>query len=230
MIRISWLLVSYLAAAIVILAGPDQPEQAIDTEHSFLTVHVGKAGLLSAAAHEHWINAPIAGGTIAADGSTPAVRFTVDARRLSVRPEKGVSDKDRAEVQSNMQSKVLESNIYPDIVFRSTEVRRTGALVWGVSSRLDPAWGHKAGQRRRHSAKRRLCWHGSHQADGVWHSADQNRRRCRQGEGRAGNQLSGVHGVTLTRLQGRSTSRPRKPARSTLIYDLSFPAALFRFV
>ena len=26
MIRISWLLVSYLAAAIVILAGPDQPE------------------------------------------------------------------------------------------------------------------------------------------------------------------------------------------------------------
>jgi len=136
MIRISWLLVSHLAAAIVILAGPDQPEQAIDTERSSLTVHVGKAGLLSAAAHEHWVNAPIAGGTVAADGSTPAVRFTVDARRLSVRPEKGVTDKDRAEVQSNMQSKVLESNIYPDIVFRSTEVRRTGALVWGVSGDL----------------------------------------------------------------------------------------------
>ena len=92
MIRISWMLVSYLAAAIVILAGPDQPEQAIDTERSSLTVHVGKAGQLSAAAHEHWVNAPIAGG------------------------------------------------------------------------------------------------------------ADQDRRRCRQGEGRAGNQLSGVHGVTLTRL------------------------------
>jgi hypothetical protein len=136
MIRISWLLVSHLAAAIVILAGPDQPEQAIDTERSSLTVHVGKAGLLSGAAHEHWVDAPIAGGTIAADGSTPAVRFTVDARRLSVRPEKGVPDKDRAEVQSNMQSKVLESNIYPDIVFRSTEVRRTGALVWGVSGDL----------------------------------------------------------------------------------------------
>ena len=136
MIRISWLLVSYLAAAIVILAGPDQPEQAIDTERSSLTVHVGKAGLLSAAAHEHSVNAPIAGGTIAADGYTPAVRFTVDARRPSVRPEKGVTDKDRAEVQSNMQSKVLESNIYPDIVFRSTEVRRTGALVWGVSGDL----------------------------------------------------------------------------------------------
>ena len=136
MIRISWMLVSYLAAAIVILAGPDQPEQAIDTERSFLTVHVGKAGLLSAAAHEHWVNAPFAGGTIDADGAWPAVSFTVDARRLSVRPEKGVTDRDRAEVQSNMQSKVLESNMYPDIVSRSTEVRQTGALVWGVSGDL----------------------------------------------------------------------------------------------
>ena len=131
MIRISWLLVSYLAAAMVILAGPDQPEQAIDTERSCLTVHVGKAGLLSAAAHEHWVDAPIAGGTIDGDGARSAVWFTVDARKLSVRPEKGVPDKDRAEVQSNMQSKVLESSMYPDIVFRSTEVRRTGALVWG---------------------------------------------------------------------------------------------------
>jgi hypothetical protein len=136
MIRISWILVSYLAAAIVILAGPDQLEQAIDTERSSLTVHVGKAGLLSAAAHEHLVNAPIAGGTVTADGSTPAVWFSVDARRLSVRPEKDVPDKDRAEVQSNMQSKVLESNMYPDIVFRSTEARRTGVLVWRVSGDL----------------------------------------------------------------------------------------------
>ena len=134
--RISWMLVSYLTPAIVILAGPDQPEQAIDTERSFLTVHVGKAGLLSAAAHEHWVDAPIAGGTIDGDGARSAVWFTVDARKLSVRPEKGVPDKDRAEVQSNMQSKVLESSMYPDIVFRSTEVRRTGALVWGVSGDL----------------------------------------------------------------------------------------------
>ena len=93
MIRVSWMLFSNLAAAIVILAGPDQPEQAIDTERSSLTVHVGKAGLLSGAAHEHWVDAPIAGGTIAADGSTPAVRFTVDARRLSIRPERGALTK-----------------------------------------------------------------------------------------------------------------------------------------
>jgi hypothetical protein len=88
MIRISWILVSYFPA-IVILAGPDQPEQAIDIERSFLTVQLGKAGLLSAAAHEHLVNAPIAGGTMSADSSKPVVRFTVDARRLSLRPEKG---------------------------------------------------------------------------------------------------------------------------------------------
>jgi hypothetical protein len=80
------------SARFLLGAGPDQPEQAIDTERSSLTVHVGRAGLISAAAHKHCVNAPIAGG------------------------------------------------------------------------------------------------------------ADQDRRRCRQGEGRAGNQLSGVHGVTLTRL------------------------------
>jgi archaellum component FlaG (FlaF/FlaG flagellin family) len=49
MTRISWMLDSYLAAAIAILAGPDQPEQAIDTALRSLTVHVGKAGVLSAA-------------------------------------------------------------------------------------------------------------------------------------------------------------------------------------
>src|SRR5579862_9192967 len=172
MIRISWMLVSYLAAAIVIFAGPDQPEQAIDTERSCLTVHVGKAACsprprTSTGSMRQSQAEPL-------QPTTPAVRFTVDARRLSVRPEKGVTDKDRAEVQSKMQSKVLESNMYPDLVLRSTEVRRSGAVVWGVW-RLDPAWGHKAGQRRRHSAKRRLRWHGSHQADGVWHSADQDR-------------------------------------------------------
>jgi hypothetical protein len=44
MICISWMLVSYLAAAMVILASPDQPEQAIDTERSSLTVHSEKRG------------------------------------------------------------------------------------------------------------------------------------------------------------------------------------------
>jgi hypothetical protein len=136
MIRISWLLVSYLAAAIVVLAGPDQPEQAIDTERSSLTVHVGKAGLLSAAASRTL-------GQCADRRRNHRRRRRQASRMVHCRrtqaigkARKGVPNKDRAEVQSNMQSKVLESNIYPDIVFRSTEVRRTGALVWGVSGDL----------------------------------------------------------------------------------------------
>lgn len=198
MIRISWLLVSHLAAAIVNIRRSRSTGTSIDTERSCLTVHVGKAAC-SPRPRTSTGSMRRSQAEPSSASARPAVWFTVDARRLSIRPEKGVTDKDRAEVQSNMQSKVLESNMYPDIVFRSTEVRRTGAVVWGVW-RLDPAWGHKAVQRRRRSAKRRPRWHGSHQADGVWRSADQDRRRCCQGEGRAGNQLSGLHGVTLTRL------------------------------
>ena len=54
------MLVFYEAAAIVILAGSNQLKQVIGTESS-LTVHVVKAGLISAAAHEHGVDAPIAG-------------------------------------------------------------------------------------------------------------------------------------------------------------------------
>jgi len=183
MVRISWMLVSYLAAAVVILAGPDQPEQAIDTGRSSLTVHVGKAGLLSAAAHEHWVNAPIAGGAIAADGSTPAVRFAVDARRLSVRPDKGVrltktAPKCNPTCRPGPGIKCLSGHRFQ--INRGPANRRP--CMAGVRG-LDPAWGHKAGHRRSHPAKRRVCWRGSPQADGFWHSADQDRRRRCQGEG-----------------------------------------------
>ena len=108
MIRISWMLVSYLAAVIVILAGADPPERVIDTGRSSLRVHVGKAGLLSAAAHEHWVNAPIAGGTV--DTDAPASRMVHCRRTRAIgKARKRVTDKERAEMQSNMQSKVLES-------------------------------------------------------------------------------------------------------------------------
>jgi len=52
-------------------------------------------------------------------------------------PRQGVSDKDQAEVQSNMQSKVLESSRYPAIVFQSTQVRRNHERV-KVSGDLTP--------------------------------------------------------------------------------------------
>jgi polyisoprenoid-binding protein YceI len=136
MIRVHMMPVVFLGIALPLIAGPDQQEKAIDTQRSSLTVHVGKAGLLSAAAHEHWVNAPITGGSVDDSSATPGVRFTVDAHKLSVTAEKGVSEKDQAEVQSNMQSRVLESSTYPEIAFHSTQVLRTSRRVWRVSGEL----------------------------------------------------------------------------------------------
>ena len=49
----------FLLAASLWLVSADR---AIDTDHSTLKIHVGKAGFLSAAGHDHWVNAPFAGG------------------------------------------------------------------------------------------------------------------------------------------------------------------------
>ena len=77
-------------------------EKTIDTQRSSLTIHVGKAGLFSAAAHEHWVTAPFAKGSLNDGDSTLAVRFEVEARTLAVKPEKGLSERDHAEVQSTL--------------------------------------------------------------------------------------------------------------------------------
>jgi hypothetical protein len=121
--------------AAVLNAGSQEPTGEIDTLRSSITIHVGKAGLFAVAAHEHWVDAPMAGGTIDA-GATPSVEFRVDSRKLSIKPEAGVSDKDQAEVQANMQAKVLESAAYPEILFRSTQVRPNRDNAWKVSGEL----------------------------------------------------------------------------------------------
>ncbi len=53
-----------LCTAIVVAAPLMAQEKAIDTQRSTITIHVGKSGLLSGAAHDHTINAPISSGTI----------------------------------------------------------------------------------------------------------------------------------------------------------------------
>ena len=108
--------------------------RGIDSARSTITIHVGKAGLLSAAGHEHWVEAPIASGTL--NESEPQVEFTVAAARMQVKPDAKVSAKDEAEVQKNMQETVLESGRFPEIVFRSSRIEKGGAGEWKVAGQL----------------------------------------------------------------------------------------------
>ncbi len=109
-------------------------QRAIDTGKSALTVRVYKAGLLSAMGHNHEIAAPIAGGTV--DPTTRQVELHAHARAMQVR-DPGVSDKDRAEIQSTMLgSEVLDAERHPEIEFRSTGAEPLGAGSWRVRGNL----------------------------------------------------------------------------------------------
>lgn len=108
----------------------------IDTRHSSLTIHVGKAGLFAAGAHQHWIQAPVASGTVDDKGQSPAIRLLIKAAALTVSPNENISEKDRAEVESNMQNKVLESSKYPEIIFQSTRIEAGNHGRWSVTGEL----------------------------------------------------------------------------------------------
>jgi hypothetical protein len=103
---------------------------SFDTEKSVMTVKVFKSGFFSVFGHEHEVSAPIREGWFRVD--EPAVGLAVDARQLRVL-DKDVSDKDRAEIQETMSgSKVLDSQQFPEIRFRSTRVDRLGDGKWMV--------------------------------------------------------------------------------------------------
>lgn len=110
-------------------------ETPIDVEHSTIRIHVGKAGLFSAAGHEHWVTAPIAEGNL--EETPPGqISFRVEARRLTVEEDKSLSTEQQAEVQRTMQTQVLESEKYPEITFLSTSVQKTGENTWQVRGDL----------------------------------------------------------------------------------------------
>jgi polyisoprenoid-binding protein YceI len=95
-----------------------------NTPRSTITVHVHKAGLFSGFAHDHLITAPIASGTL--DAKAMTIQITVAAKQMKV-ADPGVSDKDRAEIQSTMLGpKVLDPDKYPEIRFQSSHVEKIG--------------------------------------------------------------------------------------------------------
>jgi polyisoprenoid-binding protein YceI len=120
--------------SIALWAADTTGSKAIDTAKSVMTVHVFKAGFFSAFGHEHEISAPIQHGSFSE--SNPSVELTVDARKLRV-VDKDVSDKDRAEIQETMLGpKVLDSEQFAEIRFRSTQVDRLGNGKWIVHGDL----------------------------------------------------------------------------------------------
>ena len=127
-------LASALLFALALWAADAAAAKTIDIDKSVMTVRVFKAGLFSAFGHEHEISAPIQQGSFT-EGN-PSVELTVDARKLRVM-DKDVSDKDRAEIQQTMLGpKVLDSEKYPEIRFRSTRVDRLGEDKWIVHGDL----------------------------------------------------------------------------------------------
>jgi hypothetical protein len=91
---------------------------------STITIHAHKAGLFSGFAHDHVITAPIASGTL--DAKAMTIQITVAAKQMKV-ADPGVSEKDRAEIQSTMLGpKVLDPDKYPEIRFQSTHVEKIG--------------------------------------------------------------------------------------------------------
>jgi len=118
----------------VATAADSAASRTIDTEKSVMTVRVFKAGLFSGFAHDHQISAPIQEGSF--DQANPSVQLKVDARKLRV-VDKDVSDKDRAEIQQTMLGpKVLDSERFPEIRFRSTRVEHITDRKWLVHGEL----------------------------------------------------------------------------------------------
>ena len=110
-------------------------DRAIDIQRSSITIHVGKAGLFSAAGHDHWINAPISSGTIR-ESPMAHVEFTVETAKMTVKPDPKVDAKTQSEIQKDMEEMTLETRKFPEIVFRSSRVEKLVEGQWKVEGEL----------------------------------------------------------------------------------------------
>jgi polyisoprenoid-binding protein YceI len=110
-------------------------QRAIDTQRSTITIHVGKSGLLSAAAHDHTIDAPISSGTIL-ESPSPHIEFTVETAKMTVEPDPKIDAKTQATIQKDMEETTLEAKKFPEIVFRSSRVEKLNNGQWKVDGDL----------------------------------------------------------------------------------------------
>jgi polyisoprenoid-binding protein YceI len=107
------------------VAVPEPAAYRVAAEESRMTVHVGTAGLFKMFGHEHNIQVKGIAGRVEWDPEAPASsRFVleIDAASFTV-ADKELGEKDRAQVQSDMETQALALPQNPKIVFESTEVR-----------------------------------------------------------------------------------------------------------
>jgi len=130
-----WLSTTALSAAILATGPLMAQERAIDTQRSTITIHVGKSGLFSAAAHDHIVDAPISNGTISESGN-PCIEFRVETAKMSVRPDARIDAKDQATIQTHMQDMTLETKKFPEITFRSVRIDKLAEGGWRVDGDL----------------------------------------------------------------------------------------------
>ncbi|HKE85678.1 MAG TPA: YceI family protein [Vicinamibacterales bacterium] len=109
--------------AIVAAQAPDA--LVIDPGQTTITLHVGRAGVLSFAGHDHEVVVPAVQGQIMLDRtqiSRSSVSATFDATAMKV-TGKGEPSEDVPEVQRVMLSdRVLDVQRYPTITFQSRQV------------------------------------------------------------------------------------------------------------
>jgi len=128
-------LARFVCVAVVSMVSLPGQDKAIDIKSSTISIHVAKAGLFSAAGHEHWVNAPISSGLIN-DSDPLHVEFRVNASRMEVKPDPKVDAQTQAEIQRDMQQMTLDSVKYPEIAFRSSRVERQADGQWKVEGML----------------------------------------------------------------------------------------------
>ena len=124
-----------MALSLVCAAMAAAQDTAIDVQRSTITIHVGKAGLFSAAGHDHTISAPISSGAIQ-ESADPHVEFTVETAKMTVQPDPKVDAKTQAEIQKDMEEMTLETKKFPEITFRSSRIEKLADGQWKVEGDL----------------------------------------------------------------------------------------------
>jgi polyisoprenoid-binding protein YceI len=111
-----------MAASFAILLAVAFP---VSAEESRMTVRVGTAGLFKMFGHEHEIEVRGLAGRVEYDFDSPErSRFVLEIDAASLRvADAELSEEDRVQVQSDMESKALALPRNPRIVFESMEVR-----------------------------------------------------------------------------------------------------------